>query len=209
MNYHPVFLNLKARKAVVVGGGRVAERKILSLIRAGADITVISPSLTASLLQEKERKTLRHVDRGYKSGDLKGSFLVIAATDSPALNSEIAREAPALVNVVDVPSECNFIAPSVVTRGPLTIAISTGGVSPAFAKTIRQELEKSYGPAIGRYLTFIRAVRKKALSCIDDRKKRERFLKELASPKVLQDLRTKGVKAVRQSIEKRLAKLSV
>ena len=87
------------------------------------------------------------------------------------------------------------------------IAISTGGVSPALAKTVRLELEKIYGPEIGRYLTLVRAIRKRAMSGISDKKKRERFLKDLASPKTLHEVRTKGVAAVRQEIEKRLARM--
>lgn len=208
MNYYPVYLNLKGKKAIVVGGGKVAERKVLRLITAGADVTVISPELTKRLVKEKEKKTIRCRQRGYRSGDLRGSFLVIAATDSPELNSRIALEAPALVNVVDVPAECNFIVPSVVNRGDLVISISTSGVSPALSKTIRQELEKVYGESIAGYLLFVRTIRKKALAGIPDKKKREMFLKGLASPKALKMLRTEGLQAAKKSVEKKLAKLS-
>ena len=201
MNYYPVFLNLKGKKAVVIGGGRVAERKILLLVKADAVITVISPQLTGRLLKEKEKKRIRHISRSYKINDLKGAFIVIAATDSPEINSRVAKDAPALVNVVDVPSQCNFIAPSVVKRGPLTIAISTGGISPALSKTIRRELEKLYGPMFSEYLKFVKKLREKAMVEIKDKKQREKFLKSLASEKVLKTLRAKGFEGVEKIVD--------
>ena len=207
MNYYPAFLNLHGEKAVVVGGGSIAERKILSLLKAGAAVTVVSPAITARLRKEKEKKSLTHIARSYREGDLRGSFLVIAATDSPSVNTQVAADAPSLVNVVDVPKECSFIAPSVIKRGPLTIAISTGGISPAFSKTIRQELEKIYGPEIGEYLKFVSSIRKKALAGISDAKKREQFLKDLASGKILQSLRADGFRVLRKAVEEKLAKL--
>ena len=207
MNYYPVFLNLQGEKAVVVGGGSIAERKTLSLLKAGAAVTVVSPAITARLRKEKEKKRLTHIARKYRKGDLRESVLVIAATNSPSVNTQIAADAPFLVNVVDVPIECSFIAPSVVKRGPLTIAISTGGVSPAFSKTIRQELEKIYGLEIGEYLNFVASIRKKASAGIRDKKKRERFLKDLASGRILQNLRKKGFQVVKIAVEEKLAKL--
>lgn len=207
MNYYPVFLNLQGEKAVVVGGGSIAERKTLSLLKAGAAVTVVSPAITARLRKEKEKKRLTHIARKYRKGDLRESVLVIAATNSPSVNTQIAADAPFLVNVVDVPIECSFIAPSVIKRGPLTIAISTGGVSPAFSKTIRQELEKIYGLEIGEYLNFVASIRKKALAGIRDKKKRERFLKDLAAGRILQNLRKKGFQAVKIAVEEKLAKL--
>jgi len=204
VNYYPAFLNISGKNVVVVGGGAIAERKILTLIRAGAAVTVISPTLTLRLVREKEKNTIRHISRKYRKGDLTGSFLVIAATDIPSVNSKVAREATSLVNVVDVPKECTFIAPSVVRRGPLTIAISTGGASPAFSKTIRTELEKAISPDVGEYLVFVGEMREKAFAGICDRKKRERFLRDLASEKVLQQLRTKGLVHMKKSAEERL-----
>ncbi len=209
MNYYPVFLKLKGKKAVVVGGGKVAERKILSLIKASADITVISPHLTGRLLKEKERKRIRHISRSFRMNDLKGAFLVIAATDSPEINSRVAKDAPALVNVVDVPSQCNFIAPSVVKRGALTLAISTSGISPALSKAIRKELERLYGPEFSDYLNFVKKLREKAMVGIKDKKKREKFLKGLASEKILKTLREKGFEGVEKIVKDFPAFLSV
>ncbi len=207
MNYYPAFLNLRGKKAVIIGGGRVAERKILMLVKAGAAVTVISPTLTQKLLKEKERQTIRHIARNYRSSDLNGSFLVIAATSDAMVNSKVASDAPSLVNVVDMPQECTFIAPSVIQRGPLTIAISTGGASPALSKAMRRELEQMYGPDFGAYLQFLSSLRKQALDQIGDRKKRERFLKSLASEKTLRLLRRKGMQAVMKAAERQFAAL--
>lgn len=208
MNYYPAFLNLKGKKAVVVGGGRIAERKVLTLIKAGAEVTVISPRLTEKLLKQKETGRMRHVSRPYRPGDLKDSFLVIAATDSPDVNSRVAAEAPGLLNVVDVPVECNFIAPSIVERGPLVFAISTGGTSPAFAKAVRKELDKSYGPVFSAYLAFVKTLRSRAMKEIADKSAREEFLKSLGSGDILDALRTKGLDSVKQSVMTRFRKLT-
>jgi precorrin-2 dehydrogenase/sirohydrochlorin ferrochelatase len=205
VDYYPIFLNLEGRKAVVVGGGRVAERKVLSLIESHAAVTVISPSLTERLRKEKSLKTIRHKSRRFRKGDLEGAFLVIAATDSQETNRSVSREASCLVNVVDVPSECNFIAPSVVKRGPLTFAISTGGISPAMSKSLRKEIGALYGPSFSGYLRFVRKIRTRALAEIVDKKKRESFLKGIASAELLKTLRTKGPDAARKMVLEKFA----
>lgn len=208
MKYYPVFLDMQGRQAVIIGGGKVAERKALVLIRAGACVTVVSPVLSAGLERLKEKELISHIPRTYRKGDISRAFVAIAATDSPEVNSRISKDAAGLVNVVDVPPLCNFIAPSVVQRGPLTFAISTGGASPAFSKTVRQEIEGLFGPEVGQYLTFLAGLRKKALARITDQKVRERFLKDLASAKTLAALRTKGLEAVRKKALARFASIS-
>ncbi len=179
-SYYPAFLNLKGKKCIVIGGGKVAERKAASLLRSGAELTVISPELTARLKKEKAKKRINHVARKYQKGDLKNAFLVIAATASHEINKRASVDAPALINVVDTPGLCNFIVPSVVRRGPLTIAISTSGVSPAIAKKIRKELEKLYGSRVTKHLNALKKMRTKVLSEVNDKEKRERLLKKLA-----------------------------
>lgn len=201
MNYYPAFLNLASKKIIVIGGGTVAERKVLQLMKADADtITVISPSITKRLLKEKEKKRIIHLCRPYRKKDLTGAFLVIAATDEPALNTQITQDAPCLINVVDVPALCNFIVPSTIKKGPLHIAISTSGVSPAFARTLRRDLERLYGADVSAYLTFLKTIRTKVLNEIADRRKRERFLKWIASEAILENLRKKGVDSIKKEI---------
>lgn len=179
-SYYPIFLNLKGKKCVVVGGGKVAERKALSLLRSGAKITVISPECTVGLKKENLKGRIQYIPRKYKKGDLKNAFLVIAATDSNETNRKISEDAPYLVNVVDMPLLCNFIVPSVVRRGPLTIAVSTSGVSPSLARTIRKELEGLYGREFEKHLNYIKKMRVKALSRIKNDKKRIKFLRGLS-----------------------------
>ena len=207
MNFYPVFLNIKNKKAVVVGGGKVAERKVLSLLRAGADVTVVSPSITERLRKVFSQKKISYLQRPYKKGDLRGAFLVIAATDSPKTNQRISRDSPALVNVVDVPELCNFIAPSVVARDPLLIAISTSGASPAFSSSVRKELEKLYGPDFSDYLKFVKKVREKAMKVVPQQGKRADFLKSLSSEETLKVLHKGGVEGVKERVLARLAKL--
>ena len=194
MSFYTVFIHLEGKKCVLVGGGRVAERKAIGLLRAGALVIVISPELTPRLKKEKEKKRIAHIARRYKKSHLKGAFLVIAATDSYEENERVALDAGNIpVNVVDTPELCSFIVPSTVRRGPLTIAISTSGASPAMARAIRLELERFYPKSFGPYLSGLKRDRKKALAEVKDRKKRERLLKSLASPEVFRKLR-RGVR---------------
>jgi precorrin-2 dehydrogenase/sirohydrochlorin ferrochelatase len=188
--YYPVFLDLKGKACLVVGGGKVAERKVPGLLKAGARVKVVSPGLTRRLKEEKSRGTIRHIPRRYRKADLRGAFLVIAATDSREENQRISSDArEILVNVVDTPELCNFIVPSTVNRGPLTIAISTSGTSPAMARAIRKEIEVLYGKQFGAYLKGLASLRARAAADIKDKRAREKFLKSLASEKVIKDLR--------------------
>ncbi len=200
MNYYPSFLNLIGKRAVVIGGGRVAERKILTLLKAGARVTVISPQLTKRIEKEKHKNDLKHISRHYRKGDLKNAFIIIAATDSQVINKQVSKDALCLVNIVDTPSLCNFIVPSVVKRGPLTIAISTSGVSPALSKTIRKELEKLYGSEFSRYLKFLEKFRKEAKKEIPDKTKRAAFLKSLASKEIIEMLRQRGIEETKKYV---------
>lgn len=200
MKYYPVFLNLKGKNVVVIGGGRVADRKVRMLIKAGASVRIISPSLTHNLKKLHEAGKLTYIKRTYKRGDLRKAFLVIAATSSQQINTKIANDAEFLINVIDMPSEGNFIAPSVVKRGPLTIAISTEGASPAIAKALRKEMGQLYGTEFAQYLKFTDVIRQRAIKKITDKKKRERFLKSLASAEILRSLRTKGFQVVSKTV---------
>lgn len=199
-NYYPAFINLCGKNCVVVGGGKVAERKVASLLSTGADVTVISPVLTDAIEKHKKKGRIRHIKRDYKKGDLKNAFLVIAATSDERVNSKVSGDAPFLVNVVDRPELANFIVPSVVSRGPMTIAISTSGASPAMAKAVRKELELLYNKDFGQFLAFLKQLRKKAVRDIPDNKKRERLLKEVASKEILSILRKNGFKSAKNKV---------
>jgi len=210
--YYPVFLDLKGVKAVVVGGGRVAERKVASLLKAGALVKIISPSVGKVLEKYNKLGLVTYIKREYRRSDLKDALIVIAATSSHRTNLRIGAESkdiPRLINVVDNPAEGNFIVPSTVKRGALTIAISTEGCSPAVSKAIRKELQKSYGSEFSDYLKFIEGIRTKAMRKIKDRGSREEFLKSLASEDIFTTLRKKGAKTAVKKIRSRMKGFSV
>lgn len=155
MKYYPVCLDIKGRNCVIIGGGRVAERKVNGVLACHGLVTVISPDLTEKLQNLAADGTISWKKRPYQHGDIQGAFMVIAATDDPKAQDEVFSEAEKyniLLNVADVPKKCNFILPALAKRGDLTIAISTAGKSPALAKKMRRELQKSYG---GEYESLV------------------------------------------------------
>ena len=162
MKFYPVFLNLRDRKVVVVGGGKVAERKVHTVLRCGAKVLVVSPTLTIRLRALVQKKLVLHRKRSYRSQDLQGASLVLAATNQRRIQETVAHDArrkDLLVNVADRAELCDFLAPSILNRGNLTIAISTGGASPALARKLRQELGQQLGQGYGKLLQWMKAVR--------------------------------------------------
>ena len=160
--YFPVFLDVRRKKCVVIGGGQVAFRKIRTLLDCGASVTVISPVLHPNLSELADKKSIQVIRRSFRIGDLKGAFIVIAATDTKETNHRVAKEADrggALVNVVDDPEASDFIVPSLLRRGNLSIAISTGGMSPALAKKIRTRLEEFFGKEHALLVSLVEEVR--------------------------------------------------
>jgi siroheme synthase-like protein len=155
--YYPVFLDLNARSCVVIGGGVIAEGKIAMLIECGANITMISPTVTDRIKNLAGTGMINLEEREYQEGDLKEAYLVIAATDDNNVNQTVAREAQQhnlLLNVADVTHLCNFIAPAVVRRGDVTVAISTSGTSPALARKLREELENCSLRCVDPFLDY-------------------------------------------------------
>jgi precorrin-2 dehydrogenase/sirohydrochlorin ferrochelatase len=165
MRYYPVCLDIKDRSCLVVGGGGVGTRKTKGLLAAGARVTVVSPEISPEL-NALVPGQIQWRQSGYCPEDLDGMFLVFGATDDEALNRRIYDDAGRrnmLCNIADRPESCSFILPSVVHRGDLLIAISTSGKSPAFAKKLRQDLEKRYGEEIALFLDLMGAVRERLL----------------------------------------------
>lgn len=201
--FYPVFLNLDNQKCLVIGGGQVAERKVLSLLECGAKVKVVSPKITENLQELVKTGAIEYTAREYCSSDLDGAFLVISATSSEDLNNKIAEECRMrniLINVVDDPDKCSFIVPSVVRRGDLTIAISTSGKSPALAKKIRQELEEHYGPEYGEFIEIMGEIRKKILMEIPNQKQREEIFTKLVHSDILELLKTGNKHLVEERI---------
>jgi len=180
----PMFVKLAGRRCLVVGGDSVAESKVESLLRAGAQVTVVSPALT-DRLERMESHGLFAWRRGrFDSSDLDGAFLVIAATSDDVTNESVYREADRrgiLCNAVDEPPRCHFYFPAVVQRGALQIAISTAGLSPSLAQRLRKELEEEFGPEYGEWLLWLGVIREALMARNVSFHMRRRLLARLAS----------------------------
>jgi precorrin-2 dehydrogenase/sirohydrochlorin ferrochelatase len=199
MALFPLFVKLEARKCVVVGGGRIATAKATGLLRHGARVVVIAPQATNWIRVKARTNQLVWRQRTFRAKDVEGAFLMVAATNSTAVNEAVFRACRAhgvLCNVVDCSEHCDFFYPAVVRRGPLQIAISTGGRSPSLARRLRLELERQFGPEYGEWVEHVGRARKQILSrrlpAVESRKQMdqitsrealEQFLKNRASAK--------------------------
>ncbi|MBF0459221.1 MAG: bifunctional precorrin-2 dehydrogenase/sirohydrochlorin ferrochelatase [Nitrospirae bacterium] len=207
MRYYPVFLNLTGKKCVVIGGGKVAQRKVLSLLKAGAAVTVISPALTPELIELKKRGAIMHIARQYEDGDLKGAFLTVSAADAPGLSDVIALDG-SLLNAADEPDKCDYIVPSTVTRGQLAIAVSTSGISPALSRTIAAQLQEDFGRDFSSYLSFLKKFRSKAIAAIKNKSDRTALLKMAGNSASVAAVREGRLKELKAELSKRLSELS-
>ena len=163
MALFPLFVELGGRSCVVFGGGAVAERKVAALLEAGAVVTVVSPSLTPALAALAGAGRIGRIERGYAPGDLAGASLAFAATDDGAINAAVAHEGRARgvwVNAADDPAHCDAILPAVVRRGAITIAVGTGGASPALARAVRERVELVLPEAYGALAEIAGSVRR-------------------------------------------------
>jgi len=160
--YFPAFLNIRRKKCIIVGGGNVALRKVNILLSCGANVRVISSRFHPDLARLAKKKIIRVIRRDYEPGDLKEAFVVVAATDDKKINRKVAQEAKkirALVNVVDDPDPSDFIVPSVLRRGDLILAISTGGRSPALSRKLRERLEETFGEEYASLVSLVEEIR--------------------------------------------------
>ena len=165
--YFAAFLGLRGRRCLVVGGGVVGERKALDLLGCGALVRVVSPTLTPGLATLVAEGRVHHRARRFRLWDVRGSTVVVAATGDPLVDAAVAGQARrhhALVNVVDDAAHCDFIVPSVLRRGPLQIAVSTSGRSPALAREIRRRLEPLFDAELGEVVEEVGRLRAKARS---------------------------------------------
>ena len=179
--YFPIFLQLRGATALVVGGGQVALRKVRDLRAAGAKVRVVAPEACGAL---KRMKTVDLRRRRFRATDVGGTVMVIAATDDRNVNVRVARAANRLgipVNVVDKPELCSFIVPAVLRRGPITVAISTGGASPAMARNLRDRVSKAVLPRDGAHAAFMADARRQILSEVADPARRKDILERLAA----------------------------
>lgn len=182
-----ICLDLQGKPAIVVGGGKVAARKCLALLRSKADVTVVSPLLTASLQRLTNNGLLKHLSRGYSYGDLKGFAIAFAASDQHEINCQVADEAWELripVNVADAPELSSFSSPAIVRRGDLSIAIATDGKAPALARRIRKQLAVTFGREYYETVTLLGKVREKLLTQRNNRRYNKQILSVLANSQI-------------------------
>jgi precorrin-2 dehydrogenase/sirohydrochlorin ferrochelatase len=206
MSYYPIFLELQGKTALVVGGGRVAERKIKILLEHGAVIYIITKELTDKLKKLVDAGKVKHLGDEFMEKYLDEAFLVIAATDDKRLNHKISEGADKrglLVNAVDQPADCNFIVPSIVKRGDLCIAISTSGKSPALAKKIREGLDAEFGNEFETFLTLMGNLRKEVLSKGLSQDENSLIFQRLVDSNILEALKEdnwKGVESILRGV---------
>src|SRR6267143_5827336 len=184
MTLFPMFLKLERRSCLVVGAGTIGEPKIQSLLVAGANVRVIAPQAHQAVMDWARAGLIVWEPRAFLPNDLEDVLLVIAATASAELNQLVFNEAQRrniLCNAVDDPENCDFYFPSVVRRGQLQIAISTGGQSPALAQRLRRELEMEFGEEYSEWVEELGKVREKLLSSELDSDHRKQLLHSLAS----------------------------
>jgi precorrin-2 dehydrogenase len=187
--FFPMLVNLAGRKCVVVGGGKIAAAKIHGLLACGASITVVSPRAVPAIQRLAHAGFLIWRRRSFSARDLNRAFLAIAATSSRAINSTVFRACAShciFCNSVDDPEHCDFIYPAVVRRGPLQIAVSTSGHSPALASRLRRELERQFGPEWSDWVSQLGKRRDNLLRSKLPPKVRCQRLRKLAAPAAFQ-----------------------
>ncbi|UCH23324.1 MAG: bifunctional precorrin-2 dehydrogenase/sirohydrochlorin ferrochelatase [Deltaproteobacteria bacterium] len=192
MRYYPVYLDIQNRKCLVVGGGSVGTRKVKTLLKCGAKVTVISPNVSAQLKELAKVGSVTLIQRSYHSADLDEMFLVIGATDDAKLNRQISSDAERLnmlCNIADRPQDCNFILPSIINRGDLIISISTSGKSPALAKKLRKRLEGQFGEEYAVFLQLMGEIRKKLLSQAHEPEAHKQIFKQLINKGLVEMIR--------------------
>lgn len=202
-SYYPIQLDVQGKPCLVVGGGSVARRKSAALIDCGAQVMVISPKVDPVLQAMVEQGELHWLARAFQPTDLVDVFLAIAATndrDTNRLVGQLCQERRILCNIADAPDESDFINPSTIERGPLSIAISTSGISPSLVARIRQELEMAYGEEYGVYLLLLADLRPRMVEAFPEPAERTRVYDQILASRVLSLLRNGLMDEARREI---------
>ena len=208
--FYPVFLDLRGRRAVVIGGGAVAEQKVHGLVGAGAHVTVVSTDVTPALGALARRNAIEHKRRPYRRGDIKGAWLAIAATDDRGTNGAVWAEAEQLgvpLNAVDDLEHCSFIAPAVHRKGDITVAVSTAGKSPALAVRLRQRIARLVGRAEARLCELLGELRPGLAERVPDTPARTALWYRIVDSDVIDFLRRGDVEGARRRIDELVSRL--
>lgn len=190
--YYPIFIDVENHDVLIIGGGAVCARKAEAMMRYGARVTVIAPEVTEEITSWAKKRRLRVRRKEYEAADLNGASIVIASTDDPRINERIARDCRRRkipVNVVDVTHLCEFIVPAIVQQGSIQLAVSTGGKSPALARTLKEDLQKFIGPEYAELNDFLGKLRPAAKKVLPTDADRKRFFDGILAKGVLQMLR--------------------
>lgn len=207
MQYLPIFIRSSGAVCLVVGGGEVAARKIESLLKANASVTVVSPALGNTVQQLLQEARLSHLARRYETADLNGCQLVIAATNDSEVNKQVSLDAQAHnvpVNVVDEPELCSFIMPSIVDRSPVIVAVSTGGAAPVLARLLRARLETMIPASYGELAELMRATREKVKQKFSGRSRRRFWESVVSGPiaeRIFEGKRSLAIEALERLID--------
>jgi precorrin-2 dehydrogenase/sirohydrochlorin ferrochelatase len=196
LKHYPVYLNLKGRRVLLVGAGEIARQKLPNLLGGQAQVHVVAPEALPDIQALARDGKIRWSARSYKKADTKGASLVIAATDDSVLQKKIVKDAHARgiwVNIVDVPALCDFIAPAVIGRGDIQIAISTGGAAPALAKYLRRKLEPLIGQEYEEFAQMVKKWRPDILKL--PKTKRASFWESVVNDSFFEEIRTGGISA--------------
>jgi siroheme synthase-like protein len=190
--YYPIYLDIEERNVVIIGGGNVCARKAETMMKYGARVTVVSPELTDEIEQWARDGALAIKRKPYDANDLDGAHIVIASTDDQSVNEQIAADCRARripVNVVDVTPLCEFIVPAIIEKGSIQIAVSTGGKSPALARTLKEDLQRAIGPEYAEVNDVLGSLRDGAKKVLPTDVDRKRFFDGIIASGVLEMLR--------------------
>ena len=181
-SFYPLFLDISNKLCIVLGGGKIAERKVTMLLKFNATVRLISPKITANLSKLSKSGRISVLERDYRNGDLNGATLIFAATNRKMINNKIKKEAEARgipVNVVDDPGLCDFIVPSIVQKAPITIAISTSGSLPSLSKKLRKEISKCMTKEYIKYGRIMAEFREHLIKTVEDKKLRKKIMSRI------------------------------
>lgn len=190
--YYPIYIDIEDRQVLIVGGGTVCTRKAETMMRYGARVTVVSPEITEEIAGWERDGALTVRRKMYEEADLDGASMVIASTDDESVNVRVARDCRQRrlpVNVVDVTYLCEFIVPAIIEKGSIQIAVSTGGKSPAVARTLKEDLQRMVGPEYAELNDLLGTLRKSAKVVLPTDVDRKQFFDGIIAAGVLEMLR--------------------
>jgi len=198
-----VALDLKNKPVLVVGGGNVAERKVKSLLKVGAEVTIVSPELTPELEELVSKDLVSCEYRNYQTEDVKDKFLVVGATNLPSVNKKVAEDGLAknlLVNIIDQPELSNFNVTAVVKRGPLCLSVSTNGKSPALSRKIRKDLGEEFGSEYDLFLELMGEIRREVIERVKQERDRKEIFRNLVYSEVIDHLQNEDYQQAEEVI---------